>query len=254
MELRFYFTIIRRGWWLILISILVAVNASLVYSYYITTPMYEAVARFIVSPNIENIEGRDLVNSIEALDKRSIISTYAEVLNSRQIIEDTFALLGGDAETYQAYTTSVTVLPDANILRFSVRGPDPEVAAMLANSIGQNAIDFIRRLYVVYDIDFLDKAVPPTEPYQPRPLQNATLALLFGAVVGVGLAIFREQLASTVDQLRQRKMFDPESHAYTRLYFERQVREEFARQPEAVFTLGLIHLNGLQEIFDSLPQ
>ncbi len=254
MEIRFYVTVIRRGWWLILISVLVAVNASLVYSYYITTPMYEAVARFIVSPNIENIEGRDLVNSIEALDKRSIISTYAEVLNSRQIIEDTFDLLGLSPEIHQQYTTSVAVLPDANILRFSVRGPDPEMAAVLANSIGQNAIDFIRRLYVVYDIDFLDKAVPPIQPYHPKPLQNATLALLFGAVVGVGLAIFREQLASTVEQLSRRKMYDGESQAYTRAHFERSVRDEFALQPESVFTLAFIRLNGIQDIYDSLPQ
>ena len=69
-------------------------NLSLVYSYYLTKPTYEAVARFIVSPNLQNIESRDLVNSLEALDKRSIISTYAEVFNSREIISKTLNLLG----------------------------------------------------------------------------------------------------------------------------------------------------------------
>ncbi|NOZ72337.1 MAG: diguanylate cyclase [Chloroflexi bacterium] len=254
MEMRFYLRIIRRGWWLILISALVAVNFSLVYSYYITTPMYETVARFIVSPNVQNVTGRDLVNSLEALDKRSIISTYAEVLNSRQIIESTIKLLGDNPEDYQEYTMAVTVLPDANILRFSVRGPDPEVATMLANSIGQYAIDFIRKLYVVYDIDFLDKAVVPLEPYHPRPVQDAGLALLIGTVVGVSLAIFRDQLSSTLDRLSQRRMIDSESQAYTRTYFERRVREEFATHPESVFTLGFIFLNGIQEFYDSLPQ
>ena len=96
MEMRFYMRIIRKGWWLILIAALAAVNFSLVYSYYLTKPTYEAVARFIVSPNIQNIESRDLVNSLEALDKRSIISTYAEVLNSREIITKTLNLLGMD--------------------------------------------------------------------------------------------------------------------------------------------------------------
>jgi len=94
MEMRFYLRIIRKGWWLILIATLFAVNLSLIYSYYVTRPTYEAVARFIVSPNIQNIESRDLVNSLEALDKRSIISTYAEVLNSREIITGTLNLLG----------------------------------------------------------------------------------------------------------------------------------------------------------------
>src|SRR3990172_1802652 len=129
MEMRFYLRIIRRGWWLILIAALVAVNLSLVYSYYIARPTYEAVARFIVSPNIQNIESRDLVNSLEALDKRSIISTYAEVLNSHEIINGTLNALGADpAQFEQEYNTFVTVLPDANIIRFSAQGPDPEAA------------------------------------------------------------------------------------------------------------------------------
>jgi len=254
MEMRFYMRIMRKGWWLILIAVLAAVNFSLVYSYYLTRPTYEAVARFIVSPNIQNIESRDLVNSLEALDKRSIISTYAEVLNSREIITKTLNLLGMDQVQYDAYTAYVTVLPDANIIRFSVQGPDPQVAAMLANGIGQNAIDFIRNLYVIYNIEFLDQALVPSIPIAPQPLQNAGLALLVGLVFGVALAIFRDQLSSTFDRLGQRNMIDYESLAYSRPYFERRVRQELSSQPDNVLTFGIIHLNGIQDFYDSLPQ
>ena len=254
MEIRFYFRIIQRGWWLILVSALTAVNVSLIYSYYVTVPMYEAVARFIVSPNIQNTDSGDLVNSLEALDKRSIISTYAEVLNSHQIADSTMELLREHPNDFDGYTMSVTVLPDANIIRFSVKGPNPDVAALLANSIGQHAIDFVMNTYVIYSIDFLDKAVSPSEPYQPRPAQDAGLALLVGMVLGVGLAIFKDQISGTLDKLGQRNMFDYESLAFTRVYFERRVRQEVANQPDSVPTLGIIHLLGIQEIYDSLPQ
>jgi len=228
MEMRFYLRIIRRGWWLILIAALVAVNFSLVYSYYLTKPTYEAVARFIVSPNIQNIESRDLINSLEALDKRSIISTYAEVLNSREITNETLSLLGVDSTQFSAYSTFVTVLPDANIIRFTVQGPDPQAAAMFANAIGQKSIDFISNLYVIYNIEFLDQALVPSEPIQPKPLQNAGLALLVGVVVGMGLAIFRDQLSSTLDRLGERNKIDYESLAYSRPYFERRIRQELS--------------------------
>jgi capsular polysaccharide biosynthesis protein len=254
MEMRFYLRIIRRGWWLILIAALIAVNISLIYSYYLTRPTYEAVARFIVSPNIQNIESRDLVNSLEALDKRSIISTYAEVLNSREVINGTLKVLGVEPTQYSAYTSYVTVLPDANIIRFSVQGPDPQATAIFANAIGQSAIDFIRNLYVIYNIEFLDQALVPTEPIEPKPLQNAGLALLVGLVVGVGLAIFRDQLSSTLDRLGDRNKIDYESLAYSRPYFERLVRQEMSSQPDNVLTFGIIHLNGVQDFYDSLPQ
>ncbi|HSL41894.1 MAG TPA: diguanylate cyclase [Anaerolineales bacterium] len=254
MEMRYYLRIIRRGWWLILIAALVAVNLSLVYSYYLTRPTYEAVARFIVSPNIQNIESRDLINSLEALDKRSIISTYAEVLNSRDIIDNTLSMLNINSEQYAAYNTFATVLPDANIIRFSVQGPDPEVATLLANSIGQSSIDFIRKLYVIYNIEFLDQAIVPSEPIAPKPIQNAGLALLVGLVVGVGLAIFRDQLSSTLDRLGERNKVDYESLAYSRPYFESRMRQEIGSDPDNIYTFALVHLNGVQDYYDSLPQ
>lgn len=254
MEIRFYLKMIQRGWWLILISVLVAVNFSLIYSYFVVIPQYEAVARFIVSPNVQNIESRDLVNSLAALDKRSIISTYAEVVNSPQVFKGTLELLSQDPAKYSAYTTNVTVLPEANIIRFSVRGPDPNIVALLANNVGQYAIDYVTALYVIYNIDFLDKASAPLTPYEPLPIQNAVLALLLGVVVGVALAIFRDQLSSTLDGLRRRRMIDNESQAFTREYFEQQIRHEIASHPEDVVTLGIINLNGLHETYDSLPQ
>lgn len=254
MEIRFYLRMIQRGWWLILVSVLVAVNLSLVFSYFIATPLYESSARFIISPNLNYVEGRDMVNSLEALDKRSIITTYAEVINSPQIINSTIRLLNGNPEDFADYTTSFAVLPDTNIIKFNVQGPDPQVTAMLANSIGQHAIDFIQELYVAYDIDFLDKAVVPMEPYYPRPFQDAALAFLIGAMIGVGLAIFRDMLASTLDKLSERKMFDYESQAFSRSFFERRVRDEMANNPGSVLTLGFIFLNGVEGFYDSLPQ
>ncbi len=254
MEIRYYLKIIQRGWWLILAAALVAVNLSLVYSYYLAVPRYEAFARFIISPNLQFVEGRDLVNSIEALDKRSIITTYAEVITSPQMYNKTIVLLNATPESFADYTTSVAVLPDTNIIRFNVQGPNPELTAMLANAMGQNAIDFIKELYVAYDIQFLDKAVVPIEPYYPRPFQDAGLALLVGVVLGAGLAIFRDVLASTLEQFTERKMVDYESTAFSRVYFERKMREEMSKHPGGVQTLALLYLNGLEEYYDSLPQ
>ena len=106
----------------------------------------------------------------------------------------------------------------------------------------------------MYNIDFLDKATPSDEPYSPRPLQDAVLALLVGVVIGVGLAVFRDSVSGTLTRFSQRNMVDYESQALTRVYFERRIREEISKQPDGVSTLGVIYLNGIQEIYESLPQ
>lgn len=255
MEFRFYLRMIQRGWWLILISILVAVNVSLIYSFYFVTPMYEAKATFLVSPNLNNFEREsDLVDSLEALDKRSIVATYGEVINSRQVFVQTLKKLGANPAEYDEYTASVTVLPDTNILQLMVQGPHPEAVAILTNSIGENAIASIHGLYQSYDIIILDYAEVPVESFKPKPLQDAALAFLLGAVVGFGLAILRDQLASSLDRLSQRRMVEGESLAYSRTEFDHRLRKEIASHPNTVLSLGFVYLNGIQGVVDSLPQ
>jgi len=255
MEIRYYLRMMQRGWWLILLSILVAVNSSLIYSYFFAIPMYESSARFIVSPNIQNFEaGKDLANSLATLDKRSIITTYAEIVNSNQIFEGNLELFGLQPIDFLDYEVSVVVLPDTNILQLTVLGPNPEVVAFLANSTGHYAIDYIVALYQVYEISFIDTAIVPIEPYIPRPFQDAVIAFFIGALIGIGLAVLRDQLASSLQRFSLRRMTDGESLAYSRTYFERYLRDEIAAQPENEFSLGLIYLNGIQDIYDSLPQ
>ena len=78
--------------------------------------------------------------------------------------------------------------------------------------------------------------------------------MLVGLVVGVGLAIFRDQLSSSLSKLSQRNIIDAESLAYSRTHFERLVRQDIANHPESVLTVGLIQLSGIEEYYDSLPQ
>ncbi len=253
MELRIYLRMLQRGWWIIALTTLAAVNISLIASY-AATPMYLARARFLVSPSPTIVSGRDVVTSLEALDKRSIVSTYAEFLNSRRIYNEVAREMIVEGVNLDDYTISTVVLPDANILELIVEGPNPEAAALLANMIGTHAIQAISDIYLVYEISFLDPAVAPDEPYSPDPLRDAALALGLGLVFGVGLAILSEQIRIPLDAYRQRRSLDMASMAFTRRYLERRLEEELASNPDGVLSLGLVELDGLHDLIDTLPQ
>jgi len=92
MEIRLYFQMLQRGWWLIVLGALVAVIASLAASY-LVVPQYQAAARFFITPNASLSSEKEVVNSLNTLDRRSIVSTYAEVMNSHRIYADTLAAL-----------------------------------------------------------------------------------------------------------------------------------------------------------------
>ena len=85
MEVKLYLRMLQRSWWIIVITTLATLIAALVMAY-LTPPTYQATARFIVSPSPSLITGgSNLLNSLSTLDKRSIITTYADCSGSTTI-------------------------------------------------------------------------------------------------------------------------------------------------------------------------
>jgi diguanylate cyclase (GGDEF)-like protein len=253
MEIKLYLRMLQKNWIMVLITTLVTFNAALIFSY-VATPTYRASARFTVSPSTQIISATDMVNSLEALDKRSIISTYAEFLNSPRIHNETIQDLQLDPlKINETYEITTVVLPDANILELTVSGPSPEMTALLANQVGNKAVETITQYYQAYEINILDPAIVPIQPISPQPVRDSALALALGLILGAGLAIIQEEMRVPLDAYRLRRSIDPVSAAYNRSYFMRCMEDELMKN-EGNLSLGLVQVNGLRGLIDTLPQ
>ncbi len=252
MELRHYFRMLLAGWWIIALTVCAALAIALALSY-IATPIYRANTRLIVRPNVPSLGNSSVIESLNTLDKRSIVSTYAEVLGSVRIFTEAATPLQLAPLALAKYTRTSVVLPDSNILEVAVTGPDPVVAARLANAIGQRGIEYVKGLYQAYALDTLDSAAVPTSPISPQPVRDAGLAVALGVILGAALAILREQLRMPLEALRRRNVLDPSSSAYSRRYFLRYLEEELQRKRGGVLALGLLQLDGLEGLSETLP-
>jgi diguanylate cyclase (GGDEF)-like protein len=255
MEINIYLRTLQRGWWIIVLVMLAAMNSSLLISY-LTPPVYQTSSRFVVSPNAAVYSNSwDIVSSLDTLDRRSIINTYKELLASPAVYATSPEIQKiNPQELTTKYSIVVVVVPDTNILKLTVEGPDPNATVIIANAIGTQALDYINKLYPVYNFSVLDEPELPTKPVRPEPVKNAALALLVGAVLGTGLAFSREQLRYSFDRLKERSIMDNVSSAYNRTYFERRLREEITQNPDASLSLGIINFRGIEESIDVFPQ
>lgn len=252
MELRLYFQMLQRGWWIILLVAIIAFTASLGFSY-TAVPQYNAVARFIITPGSSLTTGRDVVSGLQTLD-RGIVATYVEVMNSRRIMSESLAALNiNPTDIQNQYTILAVELPDSSVIELSVSGPNPNIAADLANTIGNNTISFARSLNTVYIINVLDTAVPPQNPFSPQPVRDSAVALSLGLLVGALLAILSEQIRIPLETYRQRVRIDNVTGVYNSRYFTAQLEEELARHPDEILSLGIVELSGLDDLLDSLP-
>ncbi|MBT3390739.1 MAG: diguanylate cyclase [Chloroflexi bacterium] len=256
MEFRLYLQMLRRSWWIIFLTAFSALIIALGFVYF-ATPIYRASTLLIVSPNIEAIGDENqyqIVSSLVALDKRSIVGTYAEILNSGTVYNNTLTKMGLGIESMIDYEYFTVVLPDANILELAVEGPNPATVTVLANSLSQSAVEYISDLYTVYDIDILDAATQPIKPVRPQPVRDAALAFTLGLLLGAVLAIVREQLRTPLEALLERTQVDGISQAYNRRYFTDQLDSLTGKSPDILVALGLVKLDGLSNYLTVLPQ
>jgi len=253
MEIKLYFQMLKNNWWFILLTALVALSTSLTVSY-VSIPQYNAVARFIIIPSASLTDGRDVVDSLDTLDRRSVVANYAEVMNSSRIFDSASELLGLDPIALtEDYKIQAVDLPDSSVLELTVSGPDPVLTAKLANAIGYQAIAFSRSLNLIYELSVLDTAVPAEYPVSPVPLRDGAVAVVLGLAIGAVLAVLSEQIRSPVDAYRQRSRIDSTTGLYNAKYFTRILSDELSKSPENPLTIGIVELSSLSDYFDTLP-
>lgn len=252
MEFKLYFRMLQRGWWVIVLVALIAVVVSLSLSY-IATPQYQAIARFIVTPGSNLDPGPDVVASLNTLDRRSIVATYAEVMNSNRILALSGEAMKLPEALSQEYAVLAVVLPDANVLELTVTGADPKIVTELANTIGYQTILFSRGLNMSYELNFLDSAVLPLEPISPQPLRDAGLALLLGIVAGAALTIVNEQVRIPLEAYKQKTRVDSVTGVYNSRYFNQVLEDELAKDPDGMLSVGIVKLSGLEDLLETLP-
>ena len=252
MEIRLYMQMLRKGWWLITVATLISVAVSLGISY-MATPMYKSTATFIITPSANLGTGRDAVSGLNTLDNRSVIATYAEIMNSSRIYQEAINSLKVSPGALKNYSVAAVVLPDSSVLELTVTGPNPDATAQIANAIGLQSIIYTRSYNAVFDMNFLDMAAPPSSPYSPQPLRDAGLAAVIGAVFGAILVILSEQIQTPLEAYRQRNRVDNQTGVNNARYFRTLVEQEVAEHPGDEMSIGIIQLHGLTDLISNMP-
>jgi capsular polysaccharide biosynthesis protein len=216
----YYQALLKRFWWVVALATLGALSVSLFISY-VTKPNFETRARFLVSPGQFLEDDRDMIDSLDTLDKRSTVATYAAVMGSTSIMDAATEQLAINDEILDGYTVSTNILPEASIIELTVSGSHPQLLATLTNSLGEQGINYIREKYRVYDINFLDRAQVPQQPASPQPLRDALLAAALGFGIGIAAILLWDQVNQPDTTEQEEK---PQAAAGPGTITEQQVR------------------------------
>ena len=196
MELRDYLRIIRRRWLLITLCTLVVVGAAAGLTYR-ATPQYASSVQL----------------NISASSDPSIDAAYQGTLTSQQRVQTYAKLITGTLVAQRVITKlDLTESPEALAAKSAAASTQRPRSSTLRSLIPRGGVlDSSRRKLPKNSsrtsqrsrqpqikASITQDATVPTSPVSPRPVRNLGLALVLGLMLGVGLAVLRDILDTTV--------------------------------------------------------
>jgi len=201
MELRDYLRAVRKRWWLVAGSIVIALGAAMLVTT-LTPPKYSASVTFFVGTQTKGVS--DAYQG--SLFSQQRIKSYADLLTSDRLAQ---AIVDNDpmGRTADQVQESITAnaIPDTVLLEATVTDGDRARALRLSQGLAKQFVALVQTLETPPGSDvptvWVEVIAGPTlaaKPVSPTPVRNAGLALVLGLVLGVGAAVLRETLDTSV--------------------------------------------------------
>jgi len=132
MELKDYFSMLRRWAWLLALGLVLGAMAGVLGSVF-QTPIYESSTRILVlrAP-------QEKTNDYTYLSDQQLVQTYIQLLTTRPVLENVSARLGSWVASSQI---SVQQIRDTQAIQLKVEDENPQRAADIANTLVQVLID-----------------------------------------------------------------------------------------------------------------
>ncbi len=199
MHLSDYIAILRRRWWVIALTIAIAVISSYAFTKWQASvaPVYRSEANYLVEPNrYDNgllIVLRDRMNNFK--------SAALAPIQLEKISAD--LKLDRSADWLLDKRVAIQARPEEQLMVIQVDYPDPEVAPRLANAIGDNLVALVNaRNNSIEGTDRINIRVnQPARPAYlqwPRARVIVPAAALLGLILGLLLAFIIDALDDTL--------------------------------------------------------
>ncbi|HZJ04115.1 MAG TPA: polysaccharide biosynthesis tyrosine autokinase [Nocardioidaceae bacterium] len=202
MELKDYIRVIRKRWRIIVAAMLV-VLAGAAAATALSPKVYEAQTQLFVSTSGGSDSGALLQGSSFTQQR---VKSYADVITTPSVLDPVIETLKLDTTAAKLGTQITATVPlDTVLIEVAVTNTDPRVAAQVADALGKQFTITVADLESVsgttsspVKVTVVSAPTVPTVPISPKPTRNLALGVVLGLLLGLGLALLRDLLDTTI--------------------------------------------------------
>jgi capsular polysaccharide biosynthesis protein len=199
-ELQEYLHILKKRWLLIFVITLTAILLSGVVSRFIIKPIYKADISVILGNVSTGTDGSNQkIDYSDVMMYQMLVKTYSELAKSRTVAENAINSLQLDIKPEELEKMiSVSPKSDTEFLTISVKSKDAQQAMSIANQLAKSLKQVSINIKKMDNVQILDSAELPTEPYSPNLTLNISVAFLLSLIVSISLVFLLEYLDNTI--------------------------------------------------------
>jgi len=194
--------VIRKRWRSIAAVTFVVVACAAVVTA-VSPRVYEARTSLFVSTSGSS-DSNALLSGSSFTQQR--VKSYADVITTPDVLDPVIATLRLDTTAAKLGGQITATVPlDTVLIEVAVTSTDPQVAAQVADAVGRQFISTVADLESVpagqsspVKVTVVSAPTVPTAPISPRRSLNLALGGVLGLLLGLGLALLRDQLDTTI--------------------------------------------------------
>ena len=183
-----YFAIIKKRFWIVILTTVIAVGISVIIFHLNKEQLYEAETTMIV--NVQSNENQSMLTSDQIYDQiyagEKLAVLYGEIIKSRAVLQPVIERLNLEMTPQQlAGMISVSQVNETHIMNLSVTDTDPDRAKSIANTIPEVFTEEVKRTIKANGVEVLD----PSLGGYPI-VSNSSNKVLIAGVLGVMIGLF----------------------------------------------------------------
>ena len=174
----------------IILTVILFLVFSIIYTNVIIVPMYSASTKIILADSSKALEGTTISNmTTDVALNQKLVATYSEIVKSRKVIENVSNSLKLD-EKIENISKNITVSPveDSEVIDITVENKDPYVASSIANELVTAFSLEVKKIYGIENVNQIDVAREDLNPVNVSLITNLAIFGILGFILSYGIS------------------------------------------------------------------